>query len=112
MAFYLVTAKPKQELLPELEKKLANKEFVPLEPFGSEVNKALTWSRRKDKDTAIWEENNFCIPPLAQEREAVLDKYFDKIEVEKVAKGEGWDKISELPFLFPDLERSDKIEGY
>lgn len=112
MAFYLVTAKPKKNLLSELEERLSNKEFEPLKPFGHEVNKALTWARVEKKGAAIWEENDFCIPPLAQEREAVLDTYFDDIKVKEVVKGEGWDKIDNLPFLFPNLKRGEKIEEY
>lgn len=103
MAFYLVTAKPKKKLLPELEEKLREKEFEPLEPFGHEVNKCLTKARWKNEETAVWEENDFCIPPLAQERAAVLDTYFEDIEVEEVEKNEGWEEIEDLPFLFPDL---------
>ena len=105
MAFYLVTAKSKKNLLFELEQKLSAKEFEPLKPFGYEVNKALSKARWKDDETAIWEENDYCIPPLAQERDAVLDTYFDDIEVEEVEKNKGWKKIDDLPFLFPKLNK-------
>ncbi|HJU11673.1 MAG TPA: hypothetical protein VJ728_12390 [Candidatus Binataceae bacterium] len=49
--------------------------------------------------TAIWEEEDYCSPPLAQERTAVLDMYFDEIEVEQVKAGEGWKRINSLPKL-------------
>jgi hypothetical protein len=52
---------------------------------------------------AVWEEEDYCRPPLAEERAAVLDDYFDQIEVEPVTPGEGWEQIERLPFLFPDL---------
>jgi|SRR3989344_7497122 len=103
MAFYLVTAKPKKELLAELENKLERKEFEPLKPFGYEVNKALTKARIKDSETAVWEENDYCNPPLAQERAAILDTYFENIQVEEVEKNQGWEKIKNLPFLFTNL---------
>jgi hypothetical protein len=52
--------------------------------------------------TAVWEEEDYCSPPLAQEREAVLDAYFDQIEVEEVDEGQGWERIESLPSLFKD----------
>jgi hypothetical protein len=48
----------------------------------------------------VWEEEDNCSPPLAQEREAVLDHYFDDIAVERVEHGEAWQRISALPHLF------------
>lgn len=51
--------------------------------------------------TAVWEEEDYCSPPLAQERTAVLDLYFDEITVEKVNAGEGWKMIEVLPRLNP-----------
>ncbi|MBV8830978.1 MAG: hypothetical protein JO108_17290, partial [Acidobacteriaceae bacterium] len=49
--------------------------------------------------TAVWEEEDYCSPPLAQERAAVLDAYFEKIKVEQVNEGEGWKRIRALPKL-------------
>jgi hypothetical protein len=37
---------------------------------------------------------------LAQERAAVLDEYFEGLSVDR---GSGWQRIAELPPLFPDL---------
>jgi len=48
----------------------------------------------------MWEEEDYCRPPLAQEREAVLDRYFDQISVEAVAEGTGWALIEPFPALF------------
>jgi hypothetical protein len=50
---------------------------------------------------AIWEEEDYCRPPLAQERAAVLDRHFDELTVEPVREGEGWGRIRTLPRLFP-----------
>jgi hypothetical protein len=44
----------------------------------------------------VWEEEDYCVPPLAQERAAVLDEYFMNIEVQHVTRGEGWKKIEPL----------------
>jgi len=51
----------------------------------------------------VWEEEDYCRPPLAQERAAVLDRYFEALAVEAVAEGTGWQRIAELPPLFPAL---------
>jgi hypothetical protein len=47
-----------------------------------------------------WEEEDYCTPPLAQERTAVLEDYFQDLRVEKVKEGEGWSKIDVLPRFF------------
>jgi hypothetical protein len=46
---------------------------------------------------AVWEEEDYCSPPLAMEREAVLDRYFQDLRVERVEEGRGWAAISHLP---------------
>jgi hypothetical protein len=51
----------------------------------------------------MWEEEDYCEPPLAQERAAVLDRYFEELSVEPVFQGTGWALIQDLPALFPDL---------
>jgi hypothetical protein len=94
MAFYLVSAVPKHGRLEELGMRLARDEFVSLRPFG----RTLSTSLRGDDGVAVWEEEDYCQPPLAQERAAVLDDYFHDLRVEPVAKGQ----IQGLPRLFPD----------
>jgi hypothetical protein len=105
MAHYLVRARAKPETLGELADRLAADAFVGLEPFGRALTAGLRGAR-VDGDRAAWEEEDYCSPPLAQERAAVLDAYFEGIAVEPVAKGEGWRRIQALPPLFPDLERA------
>jgi hypothetical protein len=105
MAHYLVTATPKAERLDDLQARLRRDEFVQLRPFGTALSFSLRGARIRPDGTAIWEEEDYCRPPLAQEREAVLDRYFEGIEVETVAEGEGWQRIDALPRLFPDLGR-------
>jgi hypothetical protein len=99
MAFYLVRARPKEDHLPELRVQLGRKAFVDLRPFGRALTRSLEGARREDGG-AVWEEEDYCSPPLAQEREAVLDDYFEGIEVEEVAQGEGWRRIEDLPSLY------------
>jgi hypothetical protein len=105
MAHYLVRARAKPEKLGELAERLAADAFVDLEPFGRALTKGLRGARIQG-DGVLWEEEDYCAPPLAEERAAVLDNYFDGIAVEPVAKGAGWRRIEALPHLFANLERT------
>jgi hypothetical protein len=105
MAHYLVTAAPRAGLLEELEARLTRNEFAALRPFGKALTSSLRGARRLPDGKAIWEEEDYCQPPLAEERAAVLDQYFDQLEVEPVEAGTGWALIDVLPRLFPDLGR-------
>ena len=104
MAHYLVRARPRRGKLDELEVRLRDHAFVHLQPFGRALTRGLRGARTEG-DGAVWEEEDYCSPPLAEERAAVLDSYFEDIAVEPVAKGEGWRRIEPLPPLFPDLQR-------
>ena len=105
MAHYLVTATPRPDLLTELAERLQRDEFVALRPFGRALTASLRRARRLPNGKAMWEEEDYCQPPLAQEREAVLDRYFDQISVESVVEGTGWALIDAFPAMFPELAR-------
>jgi hypothetical protein len=105
MAYYLVSARAKPEKLGELAGRLAADAFLHLEPFGRALSKGLRGARI-DGDRVVWEEEDYCAPPLAEERAAVLDDYFDAISVERVAEGEGWHRITALPYLIGELNRN------
>ena len=105
MANYLVRARPKPEHLRELSQRLEQKAFVGLRPFGKALTHSLENARSASDGTAIWEEEDYCSPPLAEERAAVLDLYFDEITVEPVNAGQGWDQIQALPKLNTTAER-------
>jgi hypothetical protein len=104
MAFYLVRARPRAAKLEELEERLRAGAFVDLEPFGRALTKGLR-DARVEAAGAIWEEEDYCSPPLAEERAAVLDAYFDGLAVEPVTEGRGWQRIAKLPRLFPELAK-------
>jgi len=49
----------------------------------------------------MWVEEDYCSPPLAMERESMLDRYFDDITVDRVrSEDEGWNKIQDKPLLW------------
>jgi hypothetical protein len=103
MAYYLVHARPFPDRMFDLETRLSEGAFLDLQPFGRALTASLEGARRQTDGTAVWEEEDYCRPPLAQEREAVLDHYFEGLSVERVDRGLGWARIAELPLLFPAL---------
>ena len=78
-----------------------------MRPFGMSLDTGLRGARIKSSDGfALWEEEDYCRPPLAQEREAVLDDYFDELTVEDIGdEGRGWEKIDDLPSLWKQSGR-------
>lgn len=73
-----------------------------MRPFGESLDEGLRNARvRKEDGFALWEEEDYCRPPLAQEREAVLDDYFQDLTVEDAGRpGDGWKRITNLPSLW------------
>ena len=102
-ASYLVTARIKLEKLDELEDRLRTEAFEAYPEFGEILARSLKNARVLVDWTAIWEEESSCNPPLQKEREAVLDEYFEILAVKETEKDIGWEKIREIPRLFPDL---------
>ena len=103
MAYYLVEADLKDNLKDELKQKLINNEFKHLNPFGKALTYSLENVKKNDKGKILWEEEDYCSPPLKEEKEAVLNKYFENIKVKKVNKSAGQEKIKNLPELFKDI---------
>lgn len=102
MAHYLVTADVTGDL-DELKKRLGEGDIRQYRPFGRALEYSLRNARRRADGTAVWEELDYCSPPLAQEREEVLDTYFRLRNIERVPEGEGWSRIEELPLLFRSI---------
>ncbi len=103
MAFYIVRAKPRKELLENLHKELNSGKISKMRPFGQALQYSLENARvdTENLDYAIWVEEDYCSPPLAMERESVLDRYFGDISVQKVESEEGaWRLIDEKPLLW------------
>lgn len=100
MAYYLVQAKPVDELMNELRQRLDNGEINVMRPFGRALQFSLDNARMQENGVAIWEEEDYCVPPLAQERAAILDTYFKDLQVERVELNQGWKKIESLPKMW------------
>ncbi len=107
MAFYLVTANINSSLIDQLRLKLEREEIQTISPFGEALAFALE-NAKYDPDTnrALWEEEDYCSPPLKEEKEQVLALYFDDIRTEKVKEGKGWKRIQQLPDLWDHFSSS------
>lgn len=106
MAFYLVTAKPIRSKMNDLREWLNSGEIRAMRPFGQALHMGLDNARWQSDEVAIWEEEDYCVPPLAQERTAVLDEYFTDLKVQHVDKGEGWKKIDPLKKIWKQNDHS------
>jgi hypothetical protein len=107
MTFYLVRAKPKKERLEILKEELNAGKISRIRPFGKALQYSLENARIDDenRDYALWIEEDYCSPPLAMEREGVLDQYFNYISVERVeSEQDAWDSISDKPRLWAKEE--------
>jgi hypothetical protein len=106
MAYRFVRARPASDRLQELHDRLVSGEIAEMSPFGAAMTKSLT-DARFDPETgeAVWVEEDYCSPPLAMERRAVLDDYFTDLTVvhENVDEAEGWARIEALPSLWTQL---------
>jgi hypothetical protein len=102
MAYYLVQAKVHEDLLAELRSRLDSGEIKKMKPFGMALQYGLDNARvdSQEEGRIVWEEEDYCNPPLAQERAAVLDTYVTGLHVEPVQKDQGWARIESLPRLW------------
>jgi len=100
MAYYLVQAKPIDERLQDLRRRLDSGEIRSMRPFGRALQYGLDNARLQENGIAIWEEEDYCVPPLAQERAAILDTYFTDLNVQDVVQNKGWEQIDSLPRMW------------
>ena len=103
MAHTLVRAWPRHELVPDLESGLCAGAFLALKSFGRAPSASLRNARLAPDGHAWREEEDYCWPPLAQERAMVLDRWFVDRAVEPVDEGARWRRMVALPWLFPAL---------
>jgi hypothetical protein len=101
MALYIVRARPKTDLS-GLRKELDSGKISRLKPFGKTLQYGLDNANIDPKDGySLWIEEDYCTPPLAMERESVLDRYFEDITVHLIAsEKEGLDRIANIPRLW------------
>ena len=82
------------------EQRLDSGEISVMRPFGRALQYSLDNARMQENGMATWEEEDYCVPPLAQERAAILDTYFKDLSVERVDQKKGWEQIESLPRMW------------
>jgi hypothetical protein len=87
----------------ELLGNLRNNAYASMRPFVKALTYSLRNARLREDGYATWEEEDYCSPPLAEERAAALDEFFEELSVASVPAGAGWQQINELRPLFPEL---------
>src|ERR671930_340474 len=103
MALYMVKARPRKELLENLQKDLSSGKISKMRPFGRALKYSLENAKidNENPDYALWVEEDYCSPPLAMERESALDQYFNDIEVSRMeSEEEGLNMIKEKQSLW------------
>lgn len=82
----MVKAKPRKELLANLHNHLSSGKIIKMKPFGRSLQYSLENARIDNENPyyALWIEENHYSPPLAMERESMLDQYFDDIIVSRI----------------------------
>jgi hypothetical protein len=106
MAHRFVRATPIRDRLPELRHRLDAGDVEAMRPFGPALTAALDGARYDPAaGEAVWVEEDYCSPPLAQERAAVLDDYFTDLRIVEsdVDPETGWGRIADLPGLWEAL---------
>ena len=93
---------PLEQIASLLEENVTADEIRRMRPFGTSLQSSLDDARVESGGWAVWEEEDYCSPPLDAERAAVLDTYFTDLKVEKVTLGKGWDRIDHLARLWKD----------
>jgi hypothetical protein len=107
MTYYEVKAKPKENIS-ELRYDMDHGMIHTLIPFGKSLQYSLENAKLDNDDNAIWIEEDHCSPPLAMEREAVLDRYFSDIKIQVIeSEQEGWNKIRHNQSLWDKVKFSN-----
>jgi hypothetical protein len=88
--------------LENLHQELNSGKISRMRPFGQALQYSLDNARidTENRDYAIRVEEDYCSPPLAMERESVLDRYFGDISVERIELEEAWSSINDKPQLW------------
>jgi len=79
--------------LHSLKHELDRGDIAEMRPFGTALDHSLKNARLAPGGWVTWEEEDYCRPPLAMERQAVLDRYFVDLDVTKIERGEGWKRL-------------------
>lgn len=81
---YKVSARLKPGTEAALLRKLTDGTVAAQRPDGAEIVASMKRAVIAETGAVAWSETCYCSPPLAHERETVLDQHFDGIETEEI----------------------------
>ena len=82
--FYDVKARLRKEMATELRRALLDDTIRDQKPDGQEIADSMQRAVVTADGAVAWSEMCYCKPPLAHERQTVLDRYFDAISIRPV----------------------------
>lgn len=82
--FYYVTAQLRTEMAGDLRRALLDDTIRNQKPDGQEIVDSLMRAVVTTDGAVEWSEVCYCEPPLAHERQTVLDRFFDEISTRPV----------------------------
>lgn len=92
---YKVTAQFKAASAAEFRRKLGDGTIARQQPDGQEMVDSMNRAVVTKSGDVEWSERCYCKPPLAHERQTVLDHHFDHISAEVI---EGYLELAGRPF--------------
>ncbi len=93
---YKVTARFREASAAEFSRKLLDGTIANQKPDGPEIVDSMNRAVLKESGEIEWSELCYCNPPLAHERQTILDDYFDDISTEVI---ETYQKYEGRPFM-------------
>jgi hypothetical protein len=104
MPSYLVRGRPKPGKLPKLRRKLELGDIALMRGFGGSLEFGLKNAKRSIDGDVLWEQQSDSMPPLSQEKRAILNEFFREITAKDVAEGQGWEEVKLLQPLWTKRE--------
>lgn len=96
---YKVKARLEQGKAGEFYKKLTDGTIQAQKPDGPSIIDGMNRAVIDASGLVIWSEECYCDPPLAHERETVLDFYFSEIVTEEIDDYEEYEGDSFMEYL-------------
>ncbi len=93
---YKVNARFKEGSAAEFQRKLLDGTIADQKPDGQEIVDSMNRAVVKESGEIEWSELCYCNPPLAHERQTVLDNHFDDISTEAI---ESYQEYEGRPFM-------------
>jgi hypothetical protein len=96
---YKVKARFKEVSAAEFQRKLLDGTIANQKPDGPELVDSMNRAVLKESGEVEWSELCYCNPPLAHERQTVLDDHFDDISTEVIETHQEYDGRPFMDYL-------------